>query len=645
MPIRVRYKNTAGQECTIRPTPFVSISSQFNKTPAGDVLGVIYTITLTGTLLPDEGMPFAQNINGDLYSCDFCNGASLTGGIGPYGAFSNTISHFGGNKPPRQVVPVDAASHVIFMKQRALRELFANDGQRTEITDVEFDSGGIVCFPKIVNISFQEGAYVTRCDYSITLEANLLYSTAGGGTADGDGVRDQSDPLFNTVPFVSDGIFISEYGNAFISDFSENWALEVDETQSEVVNLNDNDIGASYRITHSISAVGKDHYAPIPGGNEVVRLKAWESAKKFVQARLALNPADANDVIVNGRINQFTQGYPNQTGVYAASTPFATTSPLPNFMGKIGAGTLDLIDTYRGFNHARIENIDETAGTYSVTETWILAQGVAYETYSTNIVSNKQNPFILVTIDGNIKGLSALPANSTVYGGKNPTGQAVPPVLTTKYESALNYYNKISNNQQFGVGSLIYKRANNQTQVQLNAEPLSISLGTSKNTGEITYSLQFDNRPTNIISNTISENISIQDTYPGDVFAIIPVIGRPSGPILQYIGGRTEYRRDIAINLVMDYTKIPYSNVNNYNNRSMILAKPSVNEPTATELGNLLASLSPANEPGVVKYFINPPSETWEPKVGSYNLNISFVYELDRDIGFIGDFPGGGGGK
>lgn len=622
MPIRVRYKNIAGQECTIRPTPFVSISSEFNKTPAGDILGVTYTITLTGTLLPDEGMPFAQNINGDLYSCDFCNGESLAGGIGPYGAFSNTISHFGGNKPPRQAVPVDAASHVIFMKQRALRELFANHGQRTEITDVEFDSGGIVCFPRVVNISFQEGNYVTRCDYTITLEADVLY-TISGLEADGDGIRDQSDPLFNTMPLSTDKQFIDLYGNAFISDFSENWALEVDESQGETVDLSDNNIGAAYRITHNISATGKDHYSPLPGGNEVVRLKAWESAKKFVQARLALNPADANDVIVNERINQSIQGYPNQTGIYADGTLFSQSSPLPNFMGKIGAGTLDLIQQYNGYNHVRTENIDETAGTYNVSETWLLASGVAYETYSMSITSDNGNPFVRVSINGNIKGLSRLAANSVRYGGMNPSGMDTTPNLKTKHESALEYYNKISGNGAFGVGSLIYKRANNQTPVQLNSQPLSISLGSNKHTGEITYALEFDNRPTNIISNTISETINVQDTYPGDLFSVIPVIGRPEGPILQYIGGRTEYKRDISINLIMDYTKIPYGN-----GRPLILSKPSVNEPTATELANLLLELSPAKEPGIRKYFINPPSESWEPKTGSYSFNISFTYEL-----------------
>jgi hypothetical protein len=148
----------------------------------------------------------------------------------------------------------------------------------------------------------------------------------------------------------------------------------------------------------------------------------------------------------------------------------------------------------------------------------------------------------------------------------------------------------------------------------------------NKKTGEITYSLEFDNRPTNIVSNVLSETINVNDTYPGDVFATIPVIGRATGPVLQYIGGRTEYKRDVAINLLMDSTKIPYDS----GRPALLLTKPSVSEPMASELATLIESLSPANEPGVRKYFIGPPSESWEPKVGNYSINLSFTYELDK---------------
>ena len=57
MPIRIRYKNDPAQECTIRPTPFVSISTNVLKNAAGDPFGVNYSINLTGTILADEGSP------------------------------------------------------------------------------------------------------------------------------------------------------------------------------------------------------------------------------------------------------------------------------------------------------------------------------------------------------------------------------------------------------------------------------------------------------------------------------------------------------------------------------------------------------------------------------------------------------------
>ena len=76
----------------------------------------------------------------------------------------------------------------------------------------------------------------------------------------------------------------------------------------------------------------------------------------------------------------------------------------------------------------------------------------------------------------------------------------------------------------------------------------------------------------------------------------------------------------------MDYTKIPYGSGRD----PIILKKPSVVEPTATQLANLLKEISPQKEPGVRKCFVGPPSESWSPKAGAYSFNISFTYELDN---------------
>ncbi len=115
MPIRVRWKNIADNECTIRPTPLISISTNINKTGAGDALGVTYSITLTGTLLPDEGTPYAlSNITGNVYP--FHGSPTLTY-TGPYNSFDNNVSHYGSKRPSKQRVDETQAANAILMKQ------------------------------------------------------------------------------------------------------------------------------------------------------------------------------------------------------------------------------------------------------------------------------------------------------------------------------------------------------------------------------------------------------------------------------------------------------------------------------------------------------------------------------------------------
>jgi len=112
--------------------------------------------------LPDEGTPYAlSNITGNVDP--FYDSPSLTY-TGPYNSFDNNVSHYGSNRPSKQKVDETQAANAILMKQRSLRALFADDGQRVEITDVEFDTASIVCFPRVISIDFTEGIYINKCD-------------------------------------------------------------------------------------------------------------------------------------------------------------------------------------------------------------------------------------------------------------------------------------------------------------------------------------------------------------------------------------------------------------------------------------------------------------------------------------------------
>lgn len=576
--IKVRYNNDPSQECVIRPTPFVSINTQTLKNREGN-FGVTYEITLTGTILEDQGTPYALKADGTEDLIPSFSPALFPPDagdrIGPYGTFDNApLSQRA--KPPRQKVTKPAAA--ILSKQRSLRGLFARDGQTVIITDIIDDQAATVfCNPRVTSINFTEGQYVSRCEYTITLQADALYR---GFADDPDSYIDQEALTVSGVNAYGENVRLSDLLDAestsFIDDFNESWNLEVDDAQGESASN-----PRSYRVSHTLSANGKAFYG-IDG--EMVK-PAWEQAKNFVQQRLS---------------------------------PGGNAVKYPNILGQIGSGTIDLASSYGGYNHILTEEIDVGGGRYSVTENWLLASGSNYEKYSMTTSTSTSDAFIKVNVDGSVKGLSKIP----------PSGLGDPATASTygAYANALAKYNEISNSGLFGLTSDIYRRANKLVSVQLNSQPNSISVGTNEFSGDISYSLSFDNRPTNIISGVLSESITINDTYPGDVFASIPVIGRQTGPVLQYLGGRTEYKRDVSLSLVMDYTKVPYGSGRN----PLILKKPSLVEPTSTQIADLLEQLSPMQEPGIRKYFVSPPTENWNPKTGSYNFNISFTYELDK---------------
>ena len=602
MPIHVDYLNDNGtvETCTIRPTPLVNISTNILKNGAGEAYGVTYSITLNGSMLPDEGTPYAidhKGIGADVgarypfFTEEYQAGKGAPSSLGPYGAFDGNYSHTDSNRPPRQKVPPEDAATAIFSKQRALRALFAKDGQKFAITDIGEDKEAVICYPRIVNVDMPEGIFVNKAEYTITLEADvLLHPEVAGYQVDIEGttVPNASGGIMNggsTPSGITNQDLVNTLKSAFVADYNEEWSIEVDEGLG--VGL---DIGRSYRISHNLSATGKTHYMR-PNGAEPdksTKIPAWENARKFVTNKLR---------------DDGTNGY-------------------PNILGQIGSGTINLIGAYGGFNCVRTENVNEYNGTFSVNETFIISSGTALETFTMDVASSTTEAFINVGINGNIKGLTTIPPSGKFYGG---TGESLPSGLRP-YDNAIKKYNDITNNGLFGLSSDIFKRANNQVAVQLNSQPISTSLGVNEKAGEINYSLSFNNRPTNIISGVLSESISVNDTYPGDVFAVIPVLGRTTGPILQYVGGRTEYRRDVQLDLLMDYTDIPYGTGRD----PLLLKKPSVVEPTATQIANLLKSLSPQSEPGVRKCFIDPPQESWTPKEGSYNFSISFTYEMDK---------------
>lgn len=593
----------------LRPTPFVSISSSPIRNKVGH-FGSDYTITLTGTLLPNKGSPFVVNASGTKFEFNE-----------PYSDTESSISS-------------DERANAIIVKQNAIRELFAYDGMVMRI-DNGYDgtNSSIVTNVTAESINFEEGSYISRCGYTITLKATYLKDNLGNlyhdsminiyeNTGGPSGVfRDETKANINYV--------FSQHGG-FVEDFTDEWSIESDDSLGETSDTDPLKLTPkTYIITRNTSAIGRTIYY----GKQ--KYEAWENAKNFLVKSLpgivgnsVLSPSTGVSA-GSATSGNSTSGIPPLQYPDYANTGSDEEGGTANF----GDIVLNLSKDYGGYNHSRTENINKNDGTVSITDRWVLLQTGAYENYDVSIESNNNDPFTTFNINGSIKGVTGLSAQSTFYGGTSIETNPTPA------ENAIAKYKIVSNNGLFDINSFIYKRVSAITNLAVNPQPLSISISRNDFTGEITYAVSYNNRPLNIISEALNEDISIQDTYPGDLYSIIPVIGRPTGPVLQYIGGRTEYRRSISINLQFDYTdidrytpaKLTADNKADelINTRSsLLMSKPTLIEPIRSQINNLVRSLSPLNEPNIRKCFVDAPNESWEPRTGRYSLSISWVYEL-----------------
>lgn len=572
----------------IRPTPLISISYNPIRNKMAQ-LGGTYDITLNGTIVTSRRSAIMNNGESFATIYNDLDAATQIPDGGPF-------------ELPEKLPE-------IIWRQNQLRDWFRNDYIYMEVLDIHSDFMLFGFTGRVQSISFEEGTWVDTCRYSINIQADYLLDSSLKIMSEGL----QDNPEMYTSQGRQSLQELIDSCSGLVEDFNDTWSIEADEGTGQFINQQF--MPRTYRLTRNMSATGRHVTIPFsPQGqgsdtsnpNAYARKEAWEHARDFlkfnVDTQNTRNPATP---ATNAGIN----------------VPYQEPSKFGTHLSKIlSSGTMGIPSGYRGYNHVRSENFDKGAGTYSISDSWILASGdSALENYSLSVSSSTSGPYIKVSIDGNIKGLNEMPA--TMYNADFSS-----PNLPNAYDYAYQKYIQISNSGHYGLSSDIFKRANSAVSPMLNSQPLSISLGMNELDGTITYNLEFDNRPTNYFSGVLYEVISINDTYPGDLYAVLPVIGRLTGPVLQYIGGRTEYKRDVNIEIAVDYTDIGYNNTR----ESLILSKPSLHEPLRTQLSSLIYQLSPATEPGIRKYFLNPTAESWSPKEGRYTISLSWIYELDR---------------
>ena len=131
----VQYTSKTGTQL-LTPAPLAQVTKEYQKNGDGTIVGVQYGITLTVKILAHMGAPGTKADAGDS----------------------------------------DSYQAAIVSSQKAIRELFADEGGMLEIT--AWDGGTqLTCYPRVVSIDFPSRdpiSWFNVCEYTINLEADYI---------------------------------------------------------------------------------------------------------------------------------------------------------------------------------------------------------------------------------------------------------------------------------------------------------------------------------------------------------------------------------------------------------------------------------------------------------------------------------------
>lgn len=360
-----------------------------------------------------------------------------------------------------------------------------------------------------------------------------------------------------------------------LSSAEETWDISQNEGQFF---HQDNDptkpLFKAYTLTHTVSATGLRKYSSL--GNLATDGEAWRQAQKWVNSRLK-SPSEVSDSITDDLMGDETFW---STEFIPVNMDGATRQAV---IPDLKSGTVN----YQGCNHVRTVSSDLGAGSYSVTETWILCDRTGVKATHDIEISIEDDKGIAtnVNVSATIQGLNSNPANST---------------SDNSYDNAVTAYNSIK--------AKIYDLANIAYQTDFSGGGTlrnikkSESFGRNEAAGTITYSVSFDDAEVSI-ADAISEDININyDNTEGlnKVIAKIPIIGKSDGPVIQDMNTTTIKVVSATLDAVMK-------------------REARSNRPTSAAT-SALDSYKPSGGKQQSK------TESWNPKSGAYNLSISWEY-------------------
>lgn len=217
-------------------------------------------------------------------------------------------------------------------------------------------------------------------------------------------------------------------------------------------------------------------------------------------------------------------------------------------------------------------DINPIDGTYTIVDTYTAISGAPLNNWTETFTVNHSVDETLkrtITINGTIQGLGK--TWSTSMDLFKDTSNAIKPTYQqpalSKYQCASGAFDTIQNHlyqraisttfpATTGQGGTVnyygYKNVFSAYSGIINPIPLSMSVDHDESNGTITYNYTYDTRPISLVSGSISENLTVEDTYGTRSYAQLPVVG--GRPLYQDLGTYASSNRTATYEGSFPYT-------------------------------------------------------------------------------------------
>ena len=472
----------------------------------------------------------------------------------------------------------------------------------------------------------------------------------------------------------------------YLESIDENWSMElVDEkvfpSHNDIAFQNRNaDSLVVMKLTHTLNATGKKVY----GAQEFDAARDGQLIHEWRRDNIKTSIADYDSNHSEERYTPMNTSGDNIKSPYQHAKEWIETKlyNLDNIQQSLRAdddpnrreeffylsndGIFNWNRYKSVFNHTRQKTGNEVAGTYSVTESWIIIVGNtdenlpkddygniigATDEYTLDYKHNSNNGIDTVTIEGTIAGyqegnLNQVPVRSKIYQAE----QLFKRLAEGNYfhRRADHYIKDIVTHSRAcdvlaaespnGIPDIInLNDKKDEVICSLNIIPVSKSIRRQIIEGIISYSYEFNTKCPNLFADTLMESFTPSWTYPNDVISPVVIPGRQSGPLIFSANTMTspkcslnfeiilkpachlenpiEFNDNIDFNKMVDKLRVRVrpSQIDGLNNcRKRIRAVAKVYYDYFTEIGLSIRKIESDND-------------TWNPMEGRYSGSITFV--------------------